>query len=92
MSKSRAGSGTWNDSRGPFARREALHPGANTGIDEVPLGDVARIRLRDDEGEHGVGAFQDLRQLGCVLVTCLDPCYAWPGLLGGNVLFMYVST
>lgn len=39
-----------NCSRGPFAWRKALHANMNGGINEVLLGDVTQIRLRDDKG------------------------------------------
>jgi hypothetical protein len=78
-------------SRGPFAGRKALHADLNSGINEVLLGDVAQIRLRGDEGEQCMDAFQDSGQLVWVAVTRLDPCHARPSVLSGNVLFMSVS-
>jgi hypothetical protein len=78
-------------SRGPFTGRKALHAGLNCGINEVLLGDVARVRLRDDEREHCVNALQNFCQLTLVFVTRLSPCDAEPGFLSGDVLFMSVS-
>ena len=75
-------------SRGPFAGGEALHASLDGGIDEVFLGDAARVRLRDNEREHCMDALQDSCQLLWVLIARLGPCYVRPGVFGGNVLFM----
>lgn len=67
---------TTDCSRGPLAGCKALHASLNSGINEVLLGDAARIRLRDDEREHCMDALQNFCQLLWVLVTRLDPCHA----------------
>lgn len=61
----------------PFTRRETSNPCSNCSVDEILLRYTARIRVRDNEREHGVHSIQGVGKLGRVVVVYLGPFHAW---------------
>lgn len=78
-------------SRGPLARRKALHTSLNCGIDEISLDGTRWILLGGNEREHSVRFPQDFRQLLRVFIVCLDPLHTLGGRASGSILSTLIS-